>query len=126
MCCRRRCIDKGQRLRHTMEEDLTLTDEERKYIKACATAKKGTVLICRLCKTPMILEHEEIGWLHENGTYEEICRPTAEQISEWAYKVYLYEKENRTVDDYLYAYNHWESEYFLDLVIFTFFVVFNL
>jgi hypothetical protein len=106
MCCRRRCIDKEQRLRHTMEEDLTLTDEEREYIKACATAKKGTVLICRLCKTPIVLEHEEIGWIHEYGLNEQTCRPTTEQISEWAYKVYLYEKENRTVDDYLYAYNH--------------------
>lgn len=87
-----------------MEEDLTLTDEEREYIKACATAKKGTVLICRFCKTPMILEHEEIGWLHEYG--DNVCNPTEEQSIEWRWKVYLYEKENRTVDDYLYAYNH--------------------
>lgn len=87
-------------------DTLTLTDEEREYIKACATAKKGTVLICRHCNTPIILEHEEIGWLHENGPYEEICRPTIEQSIEWRRKVYLYETENRTVDDYLYSYNH--------------------
>jgi hypothetical protein len=72
---------------------LTLTDEEREYIKACATAKVGTVLICRHCKTPMILERG-IGWLHEDGEKEQICRPTIEQSIEWRRKVYLWEMEN--------------------------------
>ena len=89
-----------------MEEDLTLTDEEREYIKALITAKKGTVLTCRLCKTPIVFEHEEVGFIHEDGEKEQTCIPTVKQSIEWAEKVYLYEKEKRTVDDYLYSYNH--------------------